>query len=271
MQDLHHASASVQGRRPYNEDRSHSLHPLLSPNSPSDPSPPSFFAVFDGHGGEAAVEYVTSHLSSVLTSLPSYASLSSRPQALEEAFLACDAALRSPTAPSIGQSGTTCGCVLIDSDRIVSANCGDTRTVLVTSDSPHPIDLTVDHKPTDDSERRRIEAAGGKVTVNEIPIARNGKKTTITQAYVELGEAGLAVSRAFGDLSFKADGGRGVDEQVVVVRPHVQVRERSVGDEFLVLASDGLWNFVPVDAIVDFVRGRLAADDGERGRGGHRM
>jgi protein phosphatase 2C family protein 2/3 len=257
MQDLRHASASVQGRRPYNEDRSHSLHPLIPPSS-TDPST-SFFAVFDGHGGEEAVDWVSSRLADCIASQPDYTT-GDKHRAIEQGFLHCDQLLTTAsTTTPIGSSGTTCGCVLIDSTHIYTGNCGDTRNVLARSNSD-PIELTVDHKPTDPSERSRIEAGGGKVTINEIPVGKNGKKTVIIQSYVELGEAGLAVSRAFGDLSFKRDGERGVDEQVVICRPYVGRRERTVDDEFVVLASDGLWNFVPTDVVIEFVRSRLKSD-----------
>lgn len=42
------------------------------------------------------------------------------------------------------------------------ANAGDSRCVLCRDGVA--VDLSVDHKPEDDSERTRIEAAGGKVT-----------------------------------------------------------------------------------------------------------
>ena len=263
MQELRHASASVQGRRPYNEDRSNALHPLIPPSSADQSA--SFFAVFDGHGGEEAVDWVTRHLHSHVSASPHFSQPGQRHLALEDGFLACDAALTAATAATpIHSSGTTCGAVLIDSTHLYAANCGDTRAVL--SRSGHaPIELSLDHKPTDPCERARIEAAGGRVTVQEIPLARNGKKTVLTQSYVELGDAGLAVSRAFGDLSFKANAALSADAQVITVRPYVSCRERSADDEFVLLASDGLWNFVSTDAVVQFVRARLAVDaDAER-------
>ena len=293
MQDLRYASATAQGRRPYNEDRYHSSHPLLSPLNPHEPCPPSFFAVFDGHGGEACVDYVVQHLPPLIASHPSYLHPPTRSTALEAAFLTLDSSLTSPSPsaspspsslppppPPIGTSGTTAGTLLIDSTHLYSANCGDTRTLLIPSPPSPPIPLTTDHKPTDPSERCRIEAAGGRVTVQHIPAmgtakgggGRKGTMRMVEQAYVEYGDAGLAVSRAFGDVGFKGDRGRGADEQVVVVRPSMVVRERRVEeDEFVVMASDGLWNFVSEEAVVEYVRGRLMGKGeggGEVGGGG---
>jgi len=214
QQELRYAASSVQGRRPYNEDRSHVLHPLLG-SALADRST-SFFAVYDGHGGEDAAEWCSRH---------------------------------------------TCGCVLIDSRYIYAGNCGDTRSILSRSNQPH-IALSVDHKPCDPTEQSRIEAAGGTVSIQNIPIVRNGKKAVMVQSYVELGESGLAVSRALGDFGFKRCDGRSEDEQAVICRPYVGRWERQDSvDEFILLASDGLWNFVETERIVEFVRERLLSDD----------
>ena len=264
QQELRYASSSVQGRRPYNEDRSHILHPLLG-SALSDRST-SFFAVYDGHGGEDTAEWCSRHMHDCIAAQSEYNS-DDKQAAIEKGFLSCDQkllALSSTSAPT-QQSGTTCGCVLIDSQYIYAGNCGDTRSILSRSHQP-PIPLSVDHKPCDPTEQSRIEAAGGTVSIQNIPIVRNGKKTVMVQSYVELGESGLAVSRALGDFGFKRCVGKSEDEQSVICRPYVGrwEREDSV-DEFILLASDGLWNFVDTERIVEFVRERLRSDDdGER-------
>ena len=260
--ELRFASSSVQGRRPYNEDRCCSRHPLpaAAAAAAASPAATSFFAVFDGHGGEEAAEWCSRHLPDCIASQAEYGSEDGdRCAAIDKGFSLCDSRLRSQP---IGSSGSTCGCVLIDSAFIYSGNCGDTRCLLSRVDGP-AVELSVDHKPTDPAERRRIEAGGGVVTVNEISVGRNGKKQTVTQAYVELGDAGLAVSRAFGDLSFKQRAAVSEDEQVVICRPHVSRWPRTPEDEFVLLASDGLWNFVDNARVVQFVRERLSSSDGQ--------
>ena len=47
-------------------------------------------------------------------------------------------------------------------DRLVVANVGDSRCVLCRNGVA--IDMSVDHKPDDDKELKRIQNAGGKVT-----------------------------------------------------------------------------------------------------------
>ena len=262
QQDLRYASSSVQGRRPYNEDRSHVLHPLLG-SALSDRST-SFFAVYDGHGGEDAAEWCSRHMHDCIASQTEYNS-DDKQLAIEKGFLSCDQKFLShssaASAATTQQSGTTCGCVLIDSKYIYAGNCGDTRSVLSRSNQS-PIALSIDHKPCDPTEQSRIEAAGGTVSIQNIPIVRNGKKTVMVQSYVELGESGLAVSRALGDFGFKRREGKSEDEQAVICRPYVGRWERQDSvDEFILMASDGLWNFVETERIVDFVRERLLSDD----------
>ena len=64
-------------------------------------------------------------------------------------------------------------------------NAGDSRTFLVSNNDVKF--STVDHKPTDEAEKKRIESAGGRVMIQRI----NGS---------------LAVSRALGDFEYKSSG-----------------------------------------------------------------
>lgn len=54
--------------------------------------------------------------------------------------------------------GSTAVTVLLEDDKIWSGNIGDSRAVLCRNG--HAVDLTTDHKPNLDSERKRIEALG---------------------------------------------------------------------------------------------------------------
>lgn len=67
-------------------------------------------------------------------------------------------------------------------NKIIIANVGDSRAVLCTKGDP--VKLSEDHKPNDEKERTRIEAAGGSVANGRV----NGD---------------INLSRCIGDLSFK--------------------------------------------------------------------
>ena len=111
--------------------------------------------------------------------------------------------------------GTTAVVALIGSRMIYVANCGDSRAVLCRDG--HAVALTDDHKASRDDETSRVEAAGGQI------LFWNGVRVMGL----------LAVSRAIGDHSLRP---------YVIAEPEVTIVHRHVGDELLVMASDGLWD-----------------------------
>ena len=113
---------------------------------------------------------------------------------------------------------------MITPTHIVCANIGDSRCILGTGKDPSGfVAMSSDHKPFHDIERARIELAQGIVHMKRV-------------------DGDLAVSRTFGDFSFKEDKTRGAEEQKVSCMPDFVVHERSPEDEFLLLACDGLWD-----------------------------
>ena len=85
-------------------------------------------------------------------------------------------------------SGCTAVASLIDMERqrIVVANCGDSRAVLCRAGLAVP--LSFDHKPSDPTETNRIVAVGGFITEANGHHRVNGN---------------LNLSRALGDLKYK--------------------------------------------------------------------
>jgi len=117
--------------------------------------------------------------------------------------------------------------------RLFLANIGDSRAVLGRVDGK-AIRLTEDHKPQLPAEKKRIEAQGGSVTdvkgVMRCLLPLKKRQDT--------GIVGLAVSRAFGDKEFKSP-------DLVSAEPDVTIHEVDWdGDEFVIIASDGIWDVV---------------------------
>lgn len=110
------------------------------------------------------------------------------------------------------------------------ANVGDCRAVLCTDDGV-AVELTKDHKAALPEEKERIEASGGFV--------HNGRLDGI-----------LAISRGFGDLAHKNDGH-------LIVTPDIYERAVVPEDEFLLLASDGLFDVLSSQQAVNFIRRKL--------------
>ncbi|KAH9300061.1 hypothetical protein KI387_011644, partial [Taxus chinensis] len=127
--------------------------------------------------------------------------------------------------------GSTAVVAVVSRFQIVVANCGDSRAVLCRGGKALP--FSKDHKPQREDEMDRIEAAGGKI------IYWHGYRVG----------GFLALSRALGDRFLK---------QYVISEPEVTCTERREEDEFLILASDGLWDVVSNELACEVARKCLA-------------
>ncbi|CAN6307155.1 unnamed protein product [Urochloa humidicola] len=145
--------------------------------------------------------------------------------------------------PKCDHVGSTAVVAVVGPRHLVVANCGDSRAVLCSGGAAIP--LSADHKPDRPDELERIHAAGGRV------IFWDGARVF----------GMLAMSRAIGDSYLKP---------FVISDPEVRVVERKDGeDEFLILASDGLWDVVSNEVACKVVRACLrsgAARGGEEER-----
>jgi hypothetical protein len=136
------------------------------------------------------------------------------------------------------QSGCTAIVALITDTHIIVANAGDARGILQQGDTTKA--MSYDHKPYNEIETKRIEAAGGCVSMRRV----NGD---------------LAVSRALGDFNYKQCDSQSAKEQAVTAFPDIEVAERNGDDEFLLLCCDGIWDVMSNDEAGLFVRGALGS------------
>jgi len=138
------------------------------------------------------------------------------------------------------QAGSTCVVAVVRGDDLIVANAGDSRAVLCRRGTA--VALSRDHKPMDDDERARIMNAGGFVQEGRV----NGS---------------LALSRAIGDLEYKQSKNLSARDQIVTAYPEIKECKLEAGDEFLVIACDGIWDVLTSQQCVDYVRVRLDAGD----------
>ncbi|XP_056849248.1 protein phosphatase 2C 3-like [Raphanus sativus] len=148
----------------------------------------------------------------------------------------CSCELQTPDCDAVGSTAVVS---VVTPEKIVVANCGDSRAVLCRNGKPVP--LSTDHKPDRPDKLDRIQEAGGRV------IYWDGPRV--------LGV--LAMSRAIGDNYLKP---------YVSSEPEVTVTDRTEEDEFLILASDGLWDVVTNEAACAMVHMYLNKRGGGRGR-----
>ena len=147
---------------------------------------------------------------------------------MRSAFLATDAEYLSTPRQEAGRdslSGSTAVAVVVQPGRCLVANLGDSRAVLVRSGGG-AVQLTNDHKPYTESERARIEAAGGEVSERRV-------------------SGILSMSRAIGDRMLKT---------FVIAEPDVTERSLGPQDAFLILGTDGLWDFISNEDAAAVVR-----------------
>ncbi|KAK4491040.1 hypothetical protein RD792_001761 [Penstemon davidsonii] len=183
------------------------------------------FGVFDGHGGARAAEYVKHNLFSNLISHPKF--ISDTKSAISDAYSHTDSEFLKSENNQNRDAGSTASTAILVGDRLLVANVGDSRAVICRGGNA--IAVSRDHKPDQTDERQRIEDAGGFV---------------MWAGTWRVGGV-LAVSRAFGDRLLK---------QFVVADPEIQEEKVDNTLEFLILASDGLWDVVTNEEAVSMTK-----------------
>uniref|UniRef100_A0A3P8WKU9 Protein phosphatase 1L n=1 Tax=Cynoglossus semilaevis TaxID=244447 RepID=A0A3P8WKU9_CYNSE len=224
---------SIQGRRDHMEDRFEVLTDIVNK------SHPSIFGVFDGHGGEAAADFAKARLPEALRQQllayerekeggPSY------PSILEQQILSVDREMLDKLSATSNEAGTTCLVAVVTDKELTVANVGDSRGVLCDKDG-NAIPLSHDHKPYQLKERKRIKKAGGFISFN-------GSWRV---------QGILAMSRSLGDYPLK-------NLNVVISDPDIMSFDlNKLQPEFMILASDGLWDTFSNEEAVRFIRERL--------------
>ncbi|EES04525.1 hypothetical protein BDA96_04G046300 [Sorghum bicolor] len=183
------------------------------------------FGVYDGHGGVRAAEYVKQHLFSNLIKHPKF--ITDTKAAIAETYNQTDSEFLKADSSQTRDAGSTASTAIIVGDRLLVANVGDSRAVICKGGQA--IAVSRDHKPDQTDERQRIEDAGGFV---------------MWAGTWRVGGV-LAVSRAFGDKLLK---------QYVVADPEIKEEVVDSSLEFLILASDGLWDVVTNEEAVAMVK-----------------
>lgn len=134
-------------------------------------------------------------------------------------------------------SGTTACVAIVKAGVITVANVGDSRCVVCTEGIAK--DLSVDHKPEAPEETARVEKAGGKIT-------KEGRVN-----------GGLNLSRALGDHQYKTNADLLPEEQMISPLPDLVSHTITGGDEFMLVACDGIWNCMSSQEAIDFVKEHL--------------
>ncbi|CAI0464648.1 unnamed protein product [Linum tenue] len=210
--------SAVKGKKKFMED-SHKIVSCLNGDSRS-----GFFGVYDGHGGRKAAEFVAENLhSNIMGTMVDCRDESSKEEALRAGYLKTDQQFLEQGL----LSGACCVTALIQGQEMVVSNLGDCRAVLCKGGVAEA--LTIDHRAEREDERQRIENKGGYVEFHRGAWRVHGI---------------LSVSRSIGDSHLK---------EWVLAEPDTNILHLTPDMEFLVLASDGLWEVVENQEAVDIV------------------
>lgn len=173
--------------------------------------PLTLFGVYDGHGGDKASQFCADWMSAYIRHDESYPY--DLGYSMKNAFTSID-----DDFVGTGQTdGTTaCAVTMVGGRRIVCANAGDSRAIVVRRDGSI-VRLSRDHKPGMPDETRRISELGGRVIYW-------GRWRV---------EGLLAVSRSIGDASLKP---------YITAEPEICEYDIGKDDLFLIISSDGVWD-----------------------------
>lgn len=183
------------------------------------------FAIFDGHLGHNVPRYLKDNL---FNNILNQSGFWENPlEAMTKAYEQTDKVILTQ-APDLGPGGSTAvTAILIDCQQLFVANIGDSRAVICRGGDA--IMLSIDHEPS--MERQSIEKKGGFVTIFPGDVPRV--------------DGQLAVARAFGDKNLKPHLRADPDVQRLIIDDT---------DEFLILASDGLWKVLGNQEAVELIR-----------------
>lgn len=144
-------------------------------------------------------------------------------------------------------SGTTAVSGVITMDRkLYCANCGDSRLTLGELAADGRIvakEVSIDHKPDDPEEKKRIEANGGRVFAVQYDDGVDGP-ARVWLKHMDI--PGLAMSRSLGDTVAHSAG--------VISEAECYTVDLTPSTKTLIIASDGLWEFISNQEALDLIK-----------------
>ncbi|PRQ38957.1 putative protein-serine/threonine phosphatase [Rosa chinensis] len=215
-----------------------------------------FFGVFDGHGqfGTQCANLVKDRLVEVLADDPT---LPDDPvEAYNSAFLTTNSELHSSVIDDT-MSGTTAITVLVVGNTLYVANVGDSRAVIAVKDGNRIIaeDLSCDQTPFRKDEYERVKQSGARVlSVDQVEGLKDPSIQSWGDEESEGGDPprlwvqngmypGTAFTRSVGDSTAEKIG--------VVATPEVSMVQLTPNHLFFVVASDGVFEFLSSQAVVN--------------------
>ena len=165
----------------FNEDRIKAIvnYPLKTPKNIKI----SYFSIFDGHSGKNCSDFLKENLHKYIFTSQFFPSDTIK--AIRESFQKAEDTFKSMAYDQKNnvlkdKCGSCALVMLILNNYLYAINLGDSRAIYSYDTGKYLYQITRDHKPNDEIEKKRIEKAGGKVfyanTVN-----RNGREIELKE------------------------------------------------------------------------------------------
>lgn len=208
----------------------------------------AIYGVYDGHGpqGHDVSNFIKENLVKLIVDNPRFdGTKNGIAEAMKSAFAECQKLIEHLTSTKevdASMSGATTTVMYHDlaANWFIVAHCGDSRSVLAIKGGAKnkAEDLTVDHKPNLPAEKKRIEANGGRVVFDGFYNHRVFAKGAMYP--------GLNMSRALGDVVAHKTAG-------LTQEPDIKTVDVKDSHDFVLLCTDGVWEFIESNEAVDMV------------------
>ena len=258
----------------YNEDKIIVSSLLKKPTSSKLITWPkiSYFAIFDGHGGEECSEFLKENYDKYLIENKNFPfdiklSMIETFQKIEEDFfkLKC----KENSFEDSDKSGSCALVAIIFDNKVYIANIGDSRAIMSINGGTKVKQLTVDHKPDNVKEFERALKTGSKIYLDdnddpfrdestlefikdkvELEKMKEIKNNTDDEKIFRVYPSDLAVMRTIGDIKAKKKEFGGIPGTIINI-PDIFIFEINSNDDFIVMGCDGIYDDLSNEEIVN--------------------
>ena len=258
----------------YNEDKIIVSSLLKKPTSSKLKTWPkiSYFAIFDGHGGEECSEFLKENYDKYLIENKNFPfdiklSMIETFQKIEEDFfkLKC----KENSFEDSDKSGSCALVAIIFDNKVYIANIGDSRAIMSINGGTKVKQLTVDHKPDNVKEFERALKTGSKIYLDdnddpfrdestlefikdkiELEKMKEIKNNTDDEKIFRVFPSDLAVMRTIGDIKAKKKEFGGIPGTIINI-PDIFIFEINSNDDFIVMGCDGIYDDLSNEEIVN--------------------
>ena len=231
----------------------------------------SYFAVFDGHGGEECSEFLEKNFLNYLVENANFPfdiklSMVEACQKVEEGFF------KEFCKDKIEDSNSSGSCALIAvvfDNKVYIGNIGDSRAIMSICGGTKVKQLTMDHKPDNVKEFERALKNGSKIYLDDnddidrdeskIPFIKDKtelekmkvvKEKSTEEKIFRVYPSDLAVMRTIGDIKAKKKEYGGIPGTIINI-PEIFIYDIHGNDDFIVLGCDGIFDDLSNEEVIN--------------------